>query len=762
MKRFTKLIALLLGIVAGIVILLAVFISPVAEYLIEKNSREWTGRKIEMDRLVINLLNGKVGIKQLKVYETDDRGLFVAAGKIRINTALLSFLTGRNIVEDVLIENAIIQVLQNGESFNFDDLILRFAAGDTVEEPADGAPVAFEVRNIEIRNNTLNYKGASPLVNISIENLNITCPVISSADPRISISATCAFNQGGDLTADLFFNQETSVYNLKAGITDFSLTHLYPYMKDYLLVESLEGLVSADLRLDGNAGNPADIAASGDFVLREFSVADTTGEVIASVGKLLIDADSINSAGNVYHFGVINIDRPYVKFAVYDDGINFDRMLIAAEEVDSVNTGTVPVEDYANLFRMIADYVQFYTSQYKVSNYKAGKVLITNGRVVYTDYTLEDKFQYELDSLFISSENLNSSSERINVVMKSKLNQTGIFSGNLSINPDGYSEMEMNYSIKGIRLSDINPYSVYYVATPFIDGDLTFENEIYIRDHKLKSENRLFIERVVAGKRVQNNTAMNIPVRLAISVLRDLKGNIRLSIPVEGDLDDPDYRWGKALLQVLKNLAIKAAVAPYRLVADMFGGSEDDYREMKMDFLQQQPDQDNLVTLGRIAEVILNKPELSVHFTPGNSREAEIEFLATYMAKQKFLGLGFSDSLSPEDDFRIRQISNRDPGFTAWLGEQSGVSAALASVQEKSVQLSGRAHLETRISAIEEERTRNVKNYLISKGISADRIKMSGPSAANTGNFGQTPSFAISFAVSDEEIESESSTKQIN
>lgn len=759
MKRFTKLIALLLGIVAGIVILLAVFVSPVAEYLIEKNSREWIGRKIEIDRLGINLLNGKVGIKQLKVYEEDDRGLFVTAGKIRINTALLSFLTGRNVVEDVLIENTTIQVLQNGESFNFDDLILRFGTSDTVEEQADGTPVAFEVRNIEIRNNTLNYKGESPLVNISIENLNITCPVISSADPRISISATCAFNQGGDLTADLFFNQETTVYNLKAGITDFSLTQLYPYMKEYLLVESLEGLVSADLRLGGNAGNPADIVASGDFVLSDFSVADTTGEVIASVGNLFIDADSINSAGNVYYFGVINIDRPYVKFAVYDDGINFDRMLIAAEEVDSVNTGAVPVEDYANLFRMIADYVQYYTSQYKVSNYKAGKVQINNGRVVYTDYTLEDKFQYELDSLSILSENLNSSSERINVGMKSKLNRTGSFIGNLSINPDGYSEMEMNYSIKGIRLSDINPYSVYYVATPFIDGDLTFENEIYIRDHKLKSENRLFIERVVAGKKVQNNTAMNIPVRLAISVLRDLEGNIRLSVPVEGDLDDPDYRWGKALLQVLKNLAIKAAVAPYRLVADLFGGSEDDYREMSMKFLQQQPDHENLVTLGRIAEVMLNKPELSVHFTGNNSHEAEIEFLATYLAKQKFLGLGLSDSLSPEDDLRIRQVSNRDPGFTAWLGAQEGVSAALSSVQEKSVQLSGRAHLESRISAIEEERARAVRNYLIAKGISADRVKVSGPATANTGNISQTPSFAISFAVSDEEIESESITK---
>ncbi len=753
MKRFIRYSVLLLAIIGGIMLTLLIFISPVTEYIIEKNSREWTGRKIEMDRLGINLLNGKVGIKQLKFYEADDQGLFVTVGNIRINTDLLSFITGRNIIEDVLIENAVIQVLQNGESFNFDDLLLRFGTSDTVEQPAGGTPVAFEVRSIEIRNNTLIYKGVSPLVNISVEHLNATCPVISSANPQISISATCAFNQGGDLTADFLFNQVTSLYNLKAGITDFNLTHLYPYLQDYLLVKSLEGFVSADLRLGGNAGYPADIAVSGDFILRDFSVADTSGEVIASVGSLHINADSINPAGNVYHFGALSIDRPYVKFAVYDDGINFDRMLIATEEVDSVNAGGVPVEDYANLFRMIADYVHLLTSQYKVSNYKADKVLITNGRVVYTDYTLEDKFQYELDSLSILSENLNSSGERINVVMRSKLNRTGSFSGNLSINPDGYSEMEMNYSIKGIRLSDINPYSVYYVATPFIDGDLTFENEINIKDHKLKSENRLFIEKVVAGKKIQNNTAINIPVRLAISVLKDLEGNIRLSVPVEGDLDDPDYRWGKALLRVLKNLAIKAAVAPYRLVADLFGGSEDDYREMRMGLLQRQPDRNNLVTLGRIAEVMANKPELSVYFTGSNSREAETEFLAIYLAKQKFLGLGLNDSLSPEDDLQIRQLANRDSLFTAWLGSQTGVGVALFSVQEMSVQLSGRAYLGSKISAIEEERARAVKSYLISKGVSSDRIKMAHPTTANTGNISQTPSFAISFAVSDEAIE---------
>ncbi len=762
MKRFTRIIKILLGVIAGILILLLLLISPLAEYLIEKNSREWAGRKIEMERLGINLLSGGVSIKQLKIYETDDHNLFVTVNKIRINAALFSFISGRNIIEEALIQDAIIRFKQQGGSFNFDDLILRFDTADTVQESVAGEPVSFEMRNIGIINAEIAYSVDSPRAEYLVKSLNISCPLVSSSVPDIDISAACKFGLGGSLNADLSFNQERSVYDLHAGIKDFDLVHIDPYLKDFVLVKSLEGLLSADLRLAGNTLNPADINASGAISIGNFSVADTTGEVIASVGKLRIDADSVSAEGNIYHFGLISVDKPYVKFAIYDDGINFDRMIKMAGELDSVDSTGMPVEDYANLFRLVADYIHYYTSQYKVSNYKADKVQITNGRVVYTDFTLEDKFQYELDSLSILSENLNSSNERINVFIRSKLNRTGSFNGNFSINPDGYSEMEMSYSIKGIRLSDINPYSVYYVATPFIDGDLTFENEIYIKDHKLTSENRLFIEKIVAGKKVQNNTALNIPLRLAIAVLRDLNGNIRLSVPVEGDLDDPDYRWGKALLQVLKNLAIKSAVAPYRLVADMFGGEEDDYRVLSMEFLQQQPDRDNLLALGRIAEMMMNKPELTVQFTGNNSREAETEFLAIYKAKQKFLGLGISDSLSSEDQLRIRQVSNRDPGFSAWLADQAGVSAALTSVQEKAVQLSGRALLESKITAIEEERSRAVKNYLISKGISADRVKMAGPTLGNTGDVSQAPSFTISFAISGEESASDEPVSENN
>ena len=107
MKRFTRIIKILLGVIAGILILLLLLISPLAEYLIEKNSREWAGRKIEMERLGINLLSGGVSIKQLKIYETDDHNLFVTVNKIRINAALFSFISGRNIIEEALIQDAI-------------------------------------------------------------------------------------------------------------------------------------------------------------------------------------------------------------------------------------------------------------------------------------------------------------------------------------------------------------------------------------------------------------------------------------------------------------------------------------------------------------------------------------------------------------------------------------------------------------------------------------------------------------------------------
>ena len=70
------------AIVMTTLVLLFVFISPIAKMVIEKNSEKWTGRKITMDALFINLLGLDAKIEGLKMYEAGSDTLFLGAEKV--------------------------------------------------------------------------------------------------------------------------------------------------------------------------------------------------------------------------------------------------------------------------------------------------------------------------------------------------------------------------------------------------------------------------------------------------------------------------------------------------------------------------------------------------------------------------------------------------------------------------------------------------------------------------------------------------------
>jgi hypothetical protein len=107
------------------------------------------------------------------------------------------------------------------------------------------------------------------------------------------------------------------------------------------------------------------------------------------------------------------------------------------------------------------------------------------------------------------------------------------------------------------------------VATPFQNGKIKYVNVTSVINNQLDSKNTLDIERVKTGKKVKNATAMNLPVPLAVSLLKDVKGNIHLDIPVKGSLDDPKFRVGKVVWQVVKNLIVRRKILK-KCISNMF------------------------------------------------------------------------------------------------------------------------------------------------------------------------------------------------
>lgn len=74
---------------------------------------------------------------------------------------------------------------------------------------------------------------------------------------------------------------------------------------------------------------------------------------------------------------------------------------------------------------------------------------------------------------------------------------------------------------------------------------------------------------------VDSPDATKLPVRLAVSLLKDRQGDITLDLPVTGSLDDPKFSvWG-VVLDIVKNLLVKAATSPFALLGSLVGGGEE-------------------------------------------------------------------------------------------------------------------------------------------------------------------------------------------
>jgi hypothetical protein len=376
-----------------------------------------------------------------------------------------------------------------------------------------------------------------------------------------------------------------------------------------------------------------------------------------------------------------------------------------------------------------------------------------NGHIVYKDYTLEDKFVYELENLEMSSGRISSKSDSITFDMSCLANRSGKLKAHLAFDPRDYQNMAINYTIDKMRISDFNPYSKFYVAHAFVEGLLFYASTNTIHNGQLKSTNVMSIKKIEVTKKIKGIGLYEMPLRLAIAILRDRKGNIDLDIPVAGDLKDPDYKLGKVIWQIVKNLIVKAATAPFDLLAKAFGGNEEDIKFIRFDYLQKQFNSRQMKSLDMISKALSEKPELKIALVQVASHDSEKELLALSLAKgiyyKKQILQTPKDSLDAKDYKAIEAISNLDSLFNNWLNQQllpEDVSGMPSQI--KCQKLIGDQLLMQEVDKLFAARNKMVLDYFVKeKQVDATRIKITNTLDEKSAEFESTPRYTVEFVV---------------
>jgi hypothetical protein len=186
---------------------------------------------------------------------------------------------------------------------------------------------------------------------------------------------------------------------------------------------------------------------------------------------------------------------------------------------------------------------------------------------------------------------------------------------------------DVKASFRDIDLASFTSYSGKYAGYKIASGTLTVEVAYKLRNRRLEASNRFLVTGFDFGEKVESRSATKLPVRFAVSLLKDKDGVIDLDLPIEGSLDDPKFRIGRVVLKVLTNLIAKAATAPFALLGGLLGGKGEEYSTVSFADGVATLDDAARKKLDGLARALRERPALKLEVTGRFSGDADLEGL---------------------------------------------------------------------------------------------------------------------------------------
>jgi hypothetical protein len=174
---------------------------------------------------------------------------------------------------------------------------------------------------------------------------------------------------------------------------------------------------------------------------------------------------------------------------------------------------------------------------------------------------------------------------------------------------DRFTDVDLDF--RNIDLPVFNPYSGKFAGFAIERGKLTTELSYQIEDRKLDAKHHIVLDGLEWGEATGSKDAVSIPLKLATALLKDRNGVIDLDFPVGGSLDDPSFKLGPVIWQVIRNLLVKIVTAPFAFIGSLFEGAED---AQFVTFAAGSAEMatDNAESLAALAKALLERPQLKL------------------------------------------------------------------------------------------------------------------------------------------------------
>lgn len=392
------------------------------------------------------------------------------------------------------------------------------------------------------------------------------------------VALMISLGDGGQLMVSGTLSAEPVAFDLDLVAADVPLAIAQPYVPETLAAEIAGGALSFTLDVHhGLPGQPTALAVRGAAAVTGLAIeVSGRGEPVLSWNEVVLNRIELDLSPDRLVIGELAIDGLDSLFRIHRNGDTNVGLVMRAAARDGESAGpgdgagdedpAPPSGGEAAAAGAGEDFP-----------FSIGRIAITGSKLLFNDQQIVPPVTIGIADLAGEITGLASTpGSRLSAKIKGGVGDHGgaDISGGAALFTAEH-DLDADVSFTNVEMTDVSPYAGKFAGYQISKGKLFLDLHYTLEGSRIKGENRALFDQLELGARVDSEDATSLPVKFALSLLRDRHGRIDIRLPVEGDVDAPGFRFGHLIGQALLNLLTRMVTAPFTFIADLFGGGPD-------------------------------------------------------------------------------------------------------------------------------------------------------------------------------------------
>jgi len=576
----------------------------------------------------------------------------------------------------------------------------------------------------------------------TISDLNVTVAPFTTApekESRFDVSAlingAAPLNISGQMVmAPLSVESDTR-------LSDLALAWGQPYLPDNVALVINEGraAVSGHLVLAAAKEGQIEAIVTGEAGIKDFATSDPEkGESFLRWSDFTVDGIKVSTPPLRVNVDTIAFTDFAQQVVVFEDGAtNIAKIFISPE---------TPAEP-AGRAREAAEPKDTGPS---VTPIQIGRFLMKNTELKFADRSVDPHYATRLTLTDLKVTGLTSEDfKAADVTAKGAIDGYAPVRISGAVNPLGTDLfMDLDVKLSNMEMVPLSAYTGKYIGRAIEKGKMDLDLQYDIQQKTLSAGNHILLDQFTLGNTVESPDAMNLPVGLAVALLKDRKGVIDVNLPVSGRTDDPEFRIGRIVFKALANLITKAATSPFALAGSLVGGGEE------MRFIEFEPgwaelDEPVRQKLDGVKKLLVERPALKLEILGYADPDADRRALAAIALERTIKAPALEklgqkgeppDSetlasvvLPPEEHERaLRKLYENEveekPIEGGVVKKADDPTLSIEEMETAIVERRAGAVTDAELGLLAKQRAEKVKDYLLADDtLSPDRVFMKAP-----------------------------------